>query len=169
MTELSPEATVASEAAAAAVEELHNREAVAEEAHVAINEANTAAVLAEQAGEIAVGAGDAAEIAYAEANTAQVQAAEAQSTANEAMDYARGAYEEARAGREAIEQMSASLTSFLSVAQQAEEPTAEDGVQEVAVDEREPESREEGSGTTEESGEDSKPRTRTGGRRVRRR
>lgn len=131
MTDLSPEATVAAEAAAAAVEELHDREEVAEAAVAAAIESEGARELA---GEAAVAAGEALGTAH-EASDAVAAAAEsaavAHETAVESIDFARAAHEEATSARRELQEFKTELFALLS-AEQSEE-NAEDGVQEVAV------------------------------------
>lgn len=131
MTDLSPEATVAAEAAAAAVEELHDREEVAEAAVAAAIESEGARELA---GEAAMAAGEALGTAY-EASNAVAAAAESAAIANEtaveSIDFARAAHEEATSARRELQEFKTELFALLS-AEQSEE-NAESGVQEVEV------------------------------------
>lgn len=120
MSDLSPEATVAAEAAASAVEELHERESVenhaldahmaaddavaisseaAQEAAVASSTADIAAFRAEEAAEIAVVAG--------------TSASEAQETASTAIDYAQQAFNEAAAARQENKEFREELLAIL--------------------------------------------------------
>ena len=85
-TETSPEATVAGEAASAAVEELHAREAVAETAADAYVEAAVAADVAVQAEERATDAVEASSVAVEVAVQASEEAQQAQQ-ATEAVAY----------------------------------------------------------------------------------
>jgi hypothetical protein len=81
MSEQSPEATVAGDAAAQAVEELHSREAVVDAANAAEIEAATAADMSAIAVEAAVDAAEISQQAVGEAQQASSQAVEAQDAA----------------------------------------------------------------------------------------
>lgn len=80
-SEVSVEATVAGEAAAAAVEEVHAREEIIETADIAIAESATAAVTAAMAEGVAADAHETAIFAIESASEAHEAAAEAQQTA----------------------------------------------------------------------------------------
>lgn len=102
MSELSPEATVAGEAAASAVEELHSREAVAE----AALEAAETAVVAESIAEDARDASTLALAAVAEVAESQVQeerVADAEASAEQALSSGDRALQEIEAFRTQME------------------------------------------------------------------
>lgn len=174
MTDLSPEATVAAEAAAAAVEELHEREAVEENA-------NEAAILAGTAAEASIDAANVASIAAGEASQATSTAeeaagmagaaigaaSEAQTTAEASIDFAAQAYEEARIARQELGEFRQEL---LAVLRPTTEETTDSGIEEVEVNDNSGTPEADG-GTTEETADQSEPGNgdeRRYGRRVRR-
>lgn len=164
--EVSIEAAVAGEAAAAAVEEVHARETVVEAASAAVE---TSAMAAEGSLE-ALEASQSAEQAAAEARAeAEAAAAVAAGTANavvETSDYARTAHETALAARQDVAELRTLFENFVNrVTAPPEQP--ESAVQEVPVNAPQThtpeESASDGGNPVGESGESA-----TGRRRLRR-
>lgn len=107
MSELSPEAHVAAEAAASAVEELHEREAIADaavEAEFTAADAEIRAANAEAAAEEAIAvAGITAEVTAEIASEASERAEVAHEEASAAVDYGQQALQEVQALRAQVE------------------------------------------------------------------
>lgn len=176
MTELSSEAVVAGQAAAAAVEELHDREELADAAATAAVEASVAAVDAEIAVEEAAVAQQEAEAAASLSVGAAVAAEEAQETAEVAGDLAMRTYEELRAARAEMGEIRSLLISQQE--QEVREEVAEVPVNATAANEQQAgnssgsteshSSTSGGQGTSVATGSNSGSERRTGLRRGRR-
>lgn len=144
MSEPSPEAVVASEAAANAVEELHSRQeveslsvAAGETAAVASLEASDARENAMVALDVAIGAGEAAEAATATAEGVR-------ETAEGASDWASQAYHMSEQTRNEVAELRTLFGEFLQRVQPAQ-PEENSGVNEVDVTEHGSEPKEAGS------------------------
>lgn len=169
MSDMSPEAVVAAEAAAAAVEELHEREVVAEAAIDAAIESEGARELA---GEAASAAGEALGEAFAAgqaATDASESAAAAHEMAADSINFAQSAHAEAVAARQELQAFRTELFDLLR-ADQAEE-NSDNGVQEVEVNDNAPEEHANAEDSDTSEGGTERPDAGNGqrfGRRVRR-
>jgi len=167
MGEMSPEATVAAEAAGMAVEELHSREEQAAEASLAAVEAGQAMGIAADAQMAAAGATEAATVAYDSVALVAEEVQETQAVATEAVIVAEAAVDYAEQNHREITELKDMFAQFLERTAPQESP--ESRVQEVAVDDRpSPESQPEPS---EEAAQASsaEPQSGSGRRRLARR
>lgn len=169
MSEPSTEAVVAGEAASAAVEEVQNRQELADsvlsaEAGAAAAEeiASTAVETASLAADVAINTSQELDNVAAQTSTAIDLANEARAENAETSDYAREAYNIGVSNRDAMAELKTTLDNFLAASATSPET---DAVREVPVDDHtKPDA--EGTGNAEESSDHTD--TRRYGRRVRR-
>lgn len=167
MSEQSPEAVVAGQAAAAAVDEVKERQELADETTSAViaaevaeerstEAANLAAAAAGAVGEVSQEAGQATSMAGAAAETAE----EAREIATGSVDYAQQAFSESQATRADLEEFKKELRALLIPASETET-----NVEEVPVNDNVGTETPSAEAHSEEASE---PQSRQYGRRVRR-
>lgn len=129
--DLSPEASVAGEAAAAAVEEMHSRESVAEAASEAVATSSMAAEGSLEALQASQEAVQYAAGAEAQAEAARAVADDVAASVSETTDYAREAYDHASNARQEVSELRSLFEEFVNRMKPAETETP--AVQEVPV------------------------------------
>lgn len=168
MSESSPEAVVAGQAAAAAVEEVQERQALSEDVTEAVvtsavaeeTAQDAATIAAMAAGEVAEASSNAAMAAGMAGGAAEV-AQEALDVSTASVDYAQRAYEEAQATRAEMAEFRQQLLANLTP------PTANTDVEEVTVNDNTG-GTESTDTTAEEAPDESQSESRPYGRRIRR-